>query len=263
MMRDTGPPSPSARLIVARLRTTRASRLTTFEDLTELHIDDMCDIGKAPLRFKAATLELLKQLGKCNMASLDREQLIRFGRNEPAQGGGPVTLGIDIGTIKLALSHAAAGHGFPIRVGPVDREAASDVEREKKLGNPHIRYANRTTPSIAFHRRSSSPLDVPVSKSSRSELRTIQQQVENVRFREFLSSDLIELRQRAPHDGHITVRPVGNGEFNRYAALAVKENFVGKLARVDKFRIADQISDPMILLMRYKLICGGQPSTTA
>ncbi|POR48301.1 PRC-barrel domain protein [Bosea psychrotolerans] len=32
------------------------------------------------------------------MASLDRERLIRFGRDRAAQGAGPVPLGIDIGT---------------------------------------------------------------------------------------------------------------------------------------------------------------------
>lgn len=81
----------------------------------------MCDVGKAPLRSKAATLELLKrQLGKCNMASLDRERIIRFGRDRATQSAGPVTLGIDIGIIKLILSHAAAVHGLPVKVEPVD-----------------------------------------------------------------------------------------------------------------------------------------------
>ncbi len=99
----------------------RIARLKTFGELIDLHIDDMCDVGKAPLRSKAATLELLKrQLGKCNMASLDRERLIRFGRDRAAEGAGPVTLAIDIGTIKLILSHAGAVHGLPIQVEPVD-----------------------------------------------------------------------------------------------------------------------------------------------
>lgn len=94
----------------------RIARLTTFRELIDLHIDDMCDVGKAPLRSKAATLELLKrQLGKCNMAPLDRERLIRFDRDRAAQGAGPVTVSIDIGTIKLILSHAAAVHGFRSR----------------------------------------------------------------------------------------------------------------------------------------------------
>lgn len=54
------------------------------------------------------------------MVSLDRERLIRFGRERAKQGAGPVTLGIDIGTIKLVLSHAAAVHGLQVRVDQVD-----------------------------------------------------------------------------------------------------------------------------------------------
>jgi integrase len=40
--------------------------------------------------------------------------LIQFGRARSDAGAGPVTLGIDIGTIGLVLSHAAAVHGLPI-----------------------------------------------------------------------------------------------------------------------------------------------------
>jgi len=54
------------------------------------------------------------------MASLDRERLIRFGRERAAQGAGPVTLGIYFGTIKLVLSHAAAVHGLPVKLEPID-----------------------------------------------------------------------------------------------------------------------------------------------
>jgi len=99
----------------------RVARLKTFGELIDLHIDDMCAVGKAPRRSKAAVLEMLRQrLGRCNMASLDRERLIAFGRDRAAQGAGPVTLGIDIGMIKLVLSHAAAVHGVPVTVEPVN-----------------------------------------------------------------------------------------------------------------------------------------------
>lgn len=99
----------------------RIARLRTLSDLIDLHIDDMCNVGKSPLRSKAATLALLKrQLGNCNMAALDRERLIRFGHDRAEQGAGPVTIGIDIGTIKLILSHAAAVHGLPVKIEPVD-----------------------------------------------------------------------------------------------------------------------------------------------
>ncbi|RVA90097.1 site-specific integrase [Mesorhizobium sp. M7A.F.Ca.US.006.04.2.1] len=99
----------------------RIARLKTFGELIDLHIDDMCDVGKSPRRSKAAALDMLQRhLGKCNIAALDRERLIRFGRDRAAQGAGPMTLGIDIGFVKLILAHAAAVHGLPVKVEPVE-----------------------------------------------------------------------------------------------------------------------------------------------
>ena len=58
-----------------------------FGDLIDLHIDDTKAVGKAPRRSRAASLEILKrELGKCNIATLDREQLIRFGRERSQRG---------------------------------------------------------------------------------------------------------------------------------------------------------------------------------
>jgi integrase len=99
----------------------RIARLNTFGDLIDLHIADMKEVGKAPGRSKSATLEMLKrELGKKPMVDLDRDRLIKFGRNRAAEGAGPVTLSMDIGAIKLVLSHAAAVHGLSAPVEPVD-----------------------------------------------------------------------------------------------------------------------------------------------
>jgi hypothetical protein len=44
----------------------RIARLKTFGELIDLHIDDMCDVGKSPRRSKAAALDMLQRhLGKC------------------------------------------------------------------------------------------------------------------------------------------------------------------------------------------------------
>lgn len=102
-------------------KASRTARLRTFGDLIDLHIDDMKEVGKAPGRSKDATLAMLKrELGSRNMAELDRERIIRFGRLRAEQGAGPVTVSIDIGIIKLVLSHAAAVHGVAVPVEPVD-----------------------------------------------------------------------------------------------------------------------------------------------
>lgn len=99
----------------------RIARLKTFGELVDLHIEDMSAVGKAPRRSKAATLEMLKRrLGKLKMVEIDRQRLIKFGRDRSAEGCGPVTLGIDIGAIKLVLSHAAAVHGLPVQIEPID-----------------------------------------------------------------------------------------------------------------------------------------------
>ncbi|WP_226341125.1 site-specific integrase [Gemmobacter serpentinus] len=97
------------------------SRLHTFGDLIDLHIADMCAVGKPPRRSKKATLATLKRnLGKDKVGHLDRHELIEYGRKRADQGAGPVTLGIDIGVIKMILTHAAAVHGLEISAEPVD-----------------------------------------------------------------------------------------------------------------------------------------------
>ena len=99
----------------------RVGKLKTFGDLIDLHISDMVEVGKAPRRSKAATLKMLNdELGSLNMVEIDRERVIRFGRARAKQGAGPTTLGIDIGVIKLVIQHAAAVHGLPVKVEPVD-----------------------------------------------------------------------------------------------------------------------------------------------
>ena len=52
------------------------------------------------------------------MNELDRERLIKFGRRRAANGAGPVTLGQDIGAIKLVISLASSIHGVEITAEP-------------------------------------------------------------------------------------------------------------------------------------------------
>jgi hypothetical protein len=92
-----------------------------FGDLVDLHIADMCEVAKAPGRSKDATLAMLKrELGKLRMTQLDRELIVQFGRTRAAQGAGPVTVAMDIGAIRLVLSHAAAVHGLPVSIEQID-----------------------------------------------------------------------------------------------------------------------------------------------
>lgn len=95
----------------------RARSAKTFGALIDLHVNDMKDVGKPPQRSKSATLEMLqRKLGALPLPQLDRERLIRFGRDRAKEGAGPVTLGMDLGAIKLVIAHAAAVHGLDVSV---------------------------------------------------------------------------------------------------------------------------------------------------
>ncbi|MES2034715.1 MAG: site-specific integrase [Pseudomonadota bacterium] len=99
----------------------RALRAQTFGALIDLHIADMKAVGKAPRRSKDATLRMLKrELGKTKLVGMDRGRLIDFGKDRAVQGAGGVTIGIDIGTIKTVLTHAAAIHGIAVKPDQVD-----------------------------------------------------------------------------------------------------------------------------------------------
>jgi integrase len=99
----------------------RVKRLKTLADLIDLHITDMKEVGKAPGRSKSATLAMLRrELGALGMGEIDRERLVKFGRKRANEGAGPVTVSMDIGAIRLVVSHAAAVHGMDVAVEPVD-----------------------------------------------------------------------------------------------------------------------------------------------
>jgi hypothetical protein len=99
----------------------RTRGLQTFDALIDLHIEDMKSVKRPPGRTKTATLEMLRrELGALKINHLDRERIVRFGRKRFLAGAGPVTIGMDIGTIRLVVSHAAAVHGANVSVEQVD-----------------------------------------------------------------------------------------------------------------------------------------------
>ena len=93
----------------------RIGHCSTFSQLIQLHIADMCEVGKAPRRSKAASLEKLRaSIGQVRVADLTRERLIDFGKARSKEGAGPVTISMDIGYIRTVLVHAAAIHGIDV-----------------------------------------------------------------------------------------------------------------------------------------------------
>lgn len=95
--------------------------IKTVSDLIDLHIADMAEVGKEIGRSKRFSLDLLRaRLGKLNIADLNREQVIKFGKERAEEGAGPVTVGIDIGYVRTLLVHGAAVHGLPYSAEPVE-----------------------------------------------------------------------------------------------------------------------------------------------
>jgi hypothetical protein len=91
------------------LNRSSVARLHAFGDLVDHHITDRRAAGKPPRRSKAATPATLKRdLGKEKIGHLDRHKLIEYGRERADQDAGPMTLGIDIGIIRVIMIHAAA-----------------------------------------------------------------------------------------------------------------------------------------------------------
>jgi hypothetical protein len=99
----------------------RAARLRTLGKLIDLHIEEMKSVGKAPGQPKAATLKMLKaRLGRKSPGQLDLQLFIDFGKQRAKEGAGPMTLSIDIGAIKLVITHAIAVQGLTISAEPVN-----------------------------------------------------------------------------------------------------------------------------------------------
>jgi integrase len=160
---------------------TRVGRIRTFGELIDLHIDDMKEVGRAPGRSKDATLQMLRRdLGKLKLVEVDRERLIQFGRKRAAAGAGPVTVGMDIGAIKLVLSHAAAVHGAPVKVEPVDL-ARIALKRLGLVGKSNERDRRPTDEELAAlfqHFDGNERLTIPMSRIIKFAIATAMRQDE-------------------------------------------------------------------------------------
>jgi hypothetical protein len=61
-----------------------------FDDLVDLHDDEMYEVGKSPRRSKAAVMaSLTTELGNAKLPALNRERLIAFGTKRTKQGATP------------------------------------------------------------------------------------------------------------------------------------------------------------------------------
>ena len=96
-------------------------RARTVGDLISLHGADMCEVGRAPLRSKAYSLEKLNRvLDPIRVRNLDRMTVVDFGRRRAQEGAGPVTIGMEVGYLRLVFLHAASVHGVPVSTEPIE-----------------------------------------------------------------------------------------------------------------------------------------------
>ena len=198
----------------------RTARLTTFSDLVDLHVADMTEVGKPPGRSKTATLNMLKrELGKHKMTELDRDVLVKFGRKRASQGAGPVTLSMDIGAVKLVIQHAAAVHGLPVRVEPIDlvRIALKRLGLVGKSNERDRRPTEEELEKLIAHWDSNDRQLIPMSRIVRFAIATAMRQEEicrvtwgdlNARTKMLLIRDRKDPREKKGNDQRIPLLAV-------------------------------------------------------
>lgn len=201
---------------------------TTIEHLIDLHIQDMCEVNRAPRRSKAFTLEALRlKLGHVKLKDLTRERLIQFGKDRAKEGAGPVTLSADIGYIKLVVMHAAAVHGIDIKAEPVDL-ARIALKRLGLIGKSRQRDRRPTTGELKrllghfdVHRR----LVIPMARIVRFAVASAMRQEEICRIRWTdvdMINQLVVVRDRKdPHEKNGNDQPVPLLDLTGFDALAL------------------------------------------
>ncbi|HEX5776115.1 MAG TPA: site-specific integrase, partial [Caulobacteraceae bacterium] len=180
----------------------------------------MKEVGRAPGRSKDATLKMLRrELGKKKLNEIDRECVIRFGRERAAQGAGPVTVSMDVGAIKLVLSHAAAVHGLPVHIEPVDlaRIALKRLGLVGKSNERDRRPEEEELEKLFAHFDGNERLTIPMSRIVRFAIATAMRQEEicrvtwgdlNTRTKMLLIRDRKDPREKRGNDQRIPLLAV-------------------------------------------------------
>jgi integrase len=215
---------------------------TTFGHLIDLHIDDLKEVGKAPRRSKAFTLDALQsKLGSVKIGDLTRERLIQFGKDRAKAGAGGVTISMDIGYIKRVISHAAAVHGIEISPEPVDL-ARIALKRLGLIGKGRERNRRPTSEELA---RIIAQLDanprqiIHVSRIIKFAVATAMRQEEIARIlwkdidvagRTVVVRDLKDPREKIDNDEKVPL--IDSTGYDACALLQEQKPFAGKNDRV-------------------------------
>ncbi len=163
------------------LEAPRIGRQTTIASLIDLHITDMAEVGQAPRRSKAATLDKLKtSIGRLSLGDLNRDQLIAFAKQRRLEGAGPVTIGMDLSYIRTILVHAAAVHGLTVPSEEVTLARVA-LRRLGLIGKPRERDRRPTEDELAriiVHHDSNPRQKIPLGRLVRFAVATAMRQDE-------------------------------------------------------------------------------------
>ena len=203
---------------------------TTVGDLVDLHVTDMLEVGKPMRRSKSFVMEALKaQLGTVKLKELTRERLIQFGKDRARQGAGPVTISMDIGYLKLVVSHAAAVHGIGISPEPVDL-ARIALKRLGLIGKSRERD-RRPTPTelqrLFDHFDNNKRLRMPMTRICKFAIATAMRQEEICRIRwsdvDAVGKTVLVRDRKDPRDkdgNHVKVPLIASTGYDAWALLA-------------------------------------------
>jgi integrase len=211
---------------------------TTLSHLIDLHIEDMKEVNQSPRRSKAFTLEALKdKIGKLKIKDITRERIIQFGRDRAREGAGAVTISMDIGYLKLVVSHAAAVHGIPIHVEPINL-ARIALKRLGLVGKARERDRRPTQDELdrlIEHFETSLRQLVPVARIIRFAVATAMRQDEICRILwEDIDPDnrTVVVRDRKdPRDkegNHQKVPLIDHSGFDAWSILREQKPFAGR-----------------------------------
>ncbi|MBR1187354.1 site-specific integrase [Bradyrhizobium sp. AUGA SZCCT0160] len=117
----------------------------TLEELIDLYLQDMLEVGKRVGRTRQLFLESIRPtLGKLKLSELTRANFIKYGRARAQLGAAPGTVLFNFSDIRAILTYAECVYGAPVQ----HHEFALARIALKKLGLMHRSRARNRRPTV-------------------------------------------------------------------------------------------------------------------
>ncbi|UFW90522.1 site-specific integrase [Bradyrhizobium barranii] len=122
----------------------------TLEELIDLYLQDMLEVGKKVGRTRQLFLESIRPtLGKLKLSELTRGNFVEYGRSRAKEGASASTVQFNFSDISAILTYAEAVHGAPMRHDEFDLARLA----LKKLGLMRKSRARTRRPTVEEIRR--------------------------------------------------------------------------------------------------------------